>query len=472
MGFEKFIFKSLFYLLLLSIGYLYYQILPPDTSFYPGYFVYLIIFLLIAFLDYFLHGNKAFEFLYFGNALFLFIGFYLPLPFIEGNELLRSFSNWNSNKDIFEVLNYINLGLVCVVSGFNLIRTISIPKIVSEIQHIKISKIYILFTIYLISIILLISTGNYGITQSLYNDSSNYITILTSGLQFGTYGLLILIFYHYDNKLLIFIAISVMFLLGLLSGLKEQALLPLMIFGVTYFFVFRKIPKKFILISLFLSFAAFFVVGSFRSVYLHNNARKSGIDDAGKLLSTYINSAQEGTKKKYNYYQMSTFEIAINRFNYVPAFRRVINYTNKEGFGVPYDSKVFHIVLSPFYAFLPRLILPFKPISNFGTYITSELYGYGKEAKYSIGVSQIGYSFMVGGITGIVVLMFLIGLFQGLLYKFFYHSLKPLYIFLFISNLYVPDVLWAYTTSMIRFSLIFLIILLLLRTRKVRLIDV
>jgi hypothetical protein len=143
---------------------------------------------------------------------------------------------------------------------------------------------------------------------------------------------------------------------------------------------------------------------------------------------------------------------------------KVISYCEKKGHGLPYDSHPAHIIGTPLYFMIPRIIFPYKPIANFGNYITREIYGY-RKAKYSIGVSQTGYAYLWNGIPGIIILMTFVGMFQGLLYRLFYHAITPIYIFLFVSNIYTFDEIWAYTSTFIRFSFLLYIMLLVLGSR-------
>jgi hypothetical protein len=461
---QKWIFRLLFYVAIDAACLFIFSGDGFSSNFNQGFLILSLLFLTTVALERFMSGHEFYFQLPFGNILFCAIAFYIPLPFIYNSLLLKTLSAWPDDATILKTLLYTNIGLHCVLLGYYFVRIFS-PLKSSASYIIKNNRLNLLFALYFISVILLIYTGNYGITEQSEESAFTYVTILTSISQFGIFGLTALVYYYPTEKTKISVVTLLFCLTGLLSGFKENAILPLVVVGVTFFFISKKIPLKIVLAGSVASVIIFSVVTSFRNAYIAGGRKElSSIQD---LTSTYVKSAQEGTKSKYNHFKLSNAEGIIHRLNYASAFGKVIRYAEKKDFGLPPNSHPIHILGTPFYFLLPRIIIPFKPLADFGNFVTTKVYGY-KGARYSIGVSQTGYSYLWKGLPGILLLMTFVGVFQGLLYRLFYMALPPLYIYLFISNIYVSDAIWVYTVSFFRFSFLFFLVFLLMGTKVTR----
>lgn len=448
----KLVSKLILYSIFNVLSFNTFDVLFDKGDFYSPYFFLLTIFFLTVLLEWLHYGKTFFTQMPIGNIFFAFIGFYLPLPFIYENYLMKFLAQWDSDYLTLKSLLYTNLGLHSVLIGYNLVKLIKINTFEKLNFVIKENRIYFLIFVSLLSVFLLIITGNYGITQQLTEESNAYITILVNAYQLGYFAIIFLQYYHAEKKLLNILILVIYFLLGLLSGLKENAIVPLIFFGVTYYFRTKTFPKKFAFISVFLIAFTFIIVAKFRTTYLASGRKEIG--SLTSLASTYVKSVEESSNAKYKYYNLSSTQAFINRLNYATAFGKSINYCQEEGFGLPYNSSPMHIILSPFYAFIPRFILPFKPLADFGLLISNKVFKL-KNVEYSTGISQAGYAYMWKGALGVILLLFFVGIFQGLIYKWFYFTIAPIYIFLFISNIYVGDAIWTYFSSFFRFIFLF-----------------
>lgn len=461
MNADKLLFRILFYVACNTTTY---YLLFSDfitLPFIQGYIFLLTGFLLSIGLERLFGGKEFYMQLPLGNIIFSALAIYLPVPFIYDNLLIKTLSLWSDDNTILKALFITNLGIHCVLTGYHAVKLF--PPVQNNYTfRIEPQRIYQLFIVYLLSIFILIITGNYGFTIQHDESDLSYVTILNNLSQFGIFGLTAFVYYYPWEKKRIYFFTAIMSILGLLSGFKESAIQPMIVVGVTYFFINKKIPWKLVFIGSIAIILIFSVVTSFRNAYMAGGRKE--IASVGQLTSTYIKSTQEGSKSKYNHFDMDIAESILYRLNYAPAIGKVISYTEKKKFGLPPDSHPIHILGTPVYFIMPRFILPFKPMADFGNYVTREIYGY-RKAKYSIGVSQPGYSYLWKGILGIVLLMTFVGVFQGFLHHYFYISFPPIYIYLFISNIYTYDAIWAYTVSFFRFAFIFLVVLLLLGRR-------
>lgn len=458
MGLEKTLIRLLLYIMINILSFTILYSFDAEVHFMRIYYFFLGMYILTIITEKLLFREKFLFQLPIGNTFFAGLAFYFPVPVVYSTKLLKAISlpHWE-NLPILKTLFLTNLALQCVWIGYGIIKMIPVSSSPSR-YTIRPRKIYPLFIIYFISVLLLISTGNYGITEQSEDDAKNYVTILTSIQQYGIFGLIFLTYYHYykGKQFVIFGVTLAFFLLGLLSGMKENAISPVLTVGVTIFFLIKKVPKKLVIVGLLLALGTFPVVTAFRNVYLLKGKRE--INSIGDLAGTYVKSVTEGSKKKYNYDKLTEGQKVFYRLNYAGPMSQVFAYTEAHGYGLPYDSNPLHTFASPIYAIVPRFILPFKPLANFGKYVTSDVFGYGRKgATYSLGLSQTGYAYIWNGTIGVVILMLFVGMFQGMLYKFFYRSFMPIYIYLFIANIYVIDVVWAYTGSFMKFALLMLL---------------
>lgn len=458
---ENALFRILIYTALNGLSYILLFERITNISFIWSYFILLSVFIFTVVLERIFIGREFYIQLPFGNMLFCGVAIYIPVLFLNDNLLLKTLSQWTDDLAILKALFITNIGLHAVLTGYNLIKLFPHAKTKYKFD-INIGRIFPIFFVYFLSVFILIITGNYGFTQHRDPEDIYYVTILNNFSQFGIFGLTILVYYFPHKKLLIYTITTLMCLIGLLSGFKETAILPLVAIGVSYYFITKKIPWRLAITGTIAVLIIFSVVSSFRNAFMGSEGRE--LNSVADLTSTYIKSTQEGSKSKYNYFRMSMGESIVYRLNYAAAIGKVIKYTEKKQFGLPNNLHPIHIIGTPVYFMMPRLIMPFKPIANFGNYITREIYGY-RKAKYSIGVSQTGYAYLWNGIPGIIILMTLVGMFQGLLYRLFYHSMTPIYIYLFISNIYTFDEIWAYTATFFRLSLILFVVLLALGNR-------
>ena len=238
-----------------------------SVGFNQGFLILCTLFLTTIVVERLLSGREFYFQLPFGNILFCAISFYIPLPFIYNSLLLKTLSVWPDDVTILKTLLYTNIGLHCVLLGYYFVRIFS-PLKSNAYYFLKINRLNVLFALYFISVILLIYTGNYGITEQASESSVSYVTLLTSISQFGIFGLTALVYYYPKEKIRISVVTMLFCITGLLSGFKENAILPLVVVGVTIFFMSKKLPWKLILVGAFASVIIFSVVTSFRNAYL------------------------------------------------------------------------------------------------------------------------------------------------------------------------------------------------------------
>ena len=114
------------------------------------------------------------------------------------------------------------------------------------------------------------------------------------------------------------------------------------------------------------------------------------------------------------------------------------------------DEEWEHLLFSPLYAIIPRVIWPSKPLANFGSWASVHIYGSGEEN--SIGITPQAYSYLVARFFGIIFFFFMFGLVQKVMFNLFYlnASYIPFYILMYFEIGYPSVVPWAYISGTIK----------------------
>jgi hypothetical protein len=120
--------------------------------------------------------------------------------------------------------------------------------------------------------------------------------------------------------------------------------------------------------------------------------------------------------------------------------------------------------LAPVYAFFPRFLMPGKPEANFGNWFASNVY-VGYKVKYSIGITPVGYGYMVGGAWGVLSIGLILGFFMAFLYRILWPNHMYIYILVFVKTFLPADVTWEFIAGNLKLVVVYMIILLLLRVK-------
>lgn len=185
----------------------------------------------------------------------------------------------------------------------------------------------------------------------------------------------------------------------------------------------RKIPIWMIVTTAaFISILAFSFIPTYRSLYIQRYGRGTG--NFENFISVGVDSISKINSSKEEL-QKSIGEL-ISRFGGIDNAAAVIMKV-PDKVGYRYFKDFLYIPFS----FVPRIIFPWKPSTNLGIiyniYITGSYYG-GSAAPHPIGEGYFNFGFI-----GVIILFWIWGVYQSILYNGFFlnNSNNPIVIIIF-----------------------------------------
>lgn len=395
-------------------------------------------------------------------TIYVFLALFIPTLLIYRSETLKDLLEW----DDYLILKASSLGVVfvqCLWMMYHLGITV-FPKtsIAGKPGPLTMDKIYIMLILALVTNLIAVVSGTFGILQSTdLEETSKYSVFIDLGQQLSLFALIILTYYYTSKKWLIGGLALILFGIGVVSAQKQAALMPLFVVGVTLLFKTGKFPKWIVLLTVVGTLLAFVAVTSIRQYYFAQHMEGVNSISQVKEISTMALN-QQNFNKAYTSYNVN--EHILMRLFYGNAVGKAIDYCSKHGYGVPDNSALYHVLLSPFYSVVPRFLMPEKPEANFGNWFASKIY-VGYKVKYSIGITPIGYGYMLNGFWGVVAVAGLLGLFMAFLYRLLMPGHVMLYILVFVKTILPADVTWEYFAGNLKMILVYWIIYYLLTIR-------
>lgn len=409
-----------------------------------------------------LYGPDFWKLLPTVTSAYIFLALFVPTIIIYKSELLRDILDWND----YLIIKASSLGIVFIQflwAAYH-VGTLIFPvrKMKTTIPLIPVGKIYLLIALTLVVNLIAVLSGTFGILQSTDLEStSKYSMYIDLGQQLGLFSLIILTYQYTHRKYLIGAIGLVLFVLGIVSAQKQAALMPLLAIAVTLFFKKGKFPKGSIFLALAGLVITFAAVTTIRQYYFTGHSK--GVTSITEVQEISLNALNPKTfNKAYNTYNVN--EHILIRLFYGNAISKAIAYCEKKSFGVPDDSRLYQVIFAPLYAVVPRIIWPDKPLADFGNWFASEIFVKHK-VKYSIGITPVGYGYMLNGVFGVITVALILGLFMSLMYKLISPQYLFIYIFIFIKSLLPADVTWEYIAGNIKFVLVYWIIYEILQIR-------
>lgn len=395
-------------------------------------------------------------------TLYVFLALFVPTLLIYKSEDLRDLLEW----DDYLILKASALGVVFVqVLWMSYHLGVSIMprfRFGGKQPVLSMDKIYIMILIALGTNLLAVVSGTFGVLQNTdFEETSKFSVFIDLGQQLGLFALIILTYYHASRKLLIGGLSLVLFGIGVVSAQKQAALMPLFIVGITLLFKTGRFPKGIILLTIVGTVLAFIAVTSIRKYYFAQHMQGVTSLAQVKEISTMALN-QQNFDKAYKTYNVN--EHILLRLFYGNAVAKAMEYCEKNGFGVPENSKLYHVFLSPFYSIVPRFLMPEKPEANFGNWFATQIF-VGYKVKYSIGITPIGYGYMVYGWLGVVAVAGLLGFFMAFLYRILVPDHILIYILVYVKTILPADVTWEYFSGNLKLIVVYWIIYYLLTIR-------
>jgi len=394
--------------------------------------------------------------------VYLLLALFVPTSMIYASPFLRENLNWDDSL----ILESIRLGMVFMWAIWLSYRIglMTMPRLGSSRlpAQIPLGRIFLLLGLALAANFLAIVTGTFGVLQKAdVSETSKYLAYVDLGQNLGFLGLIILMIQYPRQRFLVLGFTLLLFFIGIVSAQKQAALMPLMVLGVAYFFQTRRLPLTGLAIGAVAVFFVFASVTTIRKYYFsEGGSGVTSLSDVSRISSGAMNT--KVFNKAYDEYSVDQ-HILIRLF-YGSAIGKAISYCERKGYGVPENSRLSHTLMAPVYAIVPRFLLPDKPEANFGNWFASTVY-VGYKVKYSIGITPVGYGFMIGGAWGVFGVALILGFFMAFLYRLLWPNHMYIYILVFVKTFLPADVTWEFIAGNLKLVLVYMVILFLLRVR-------
>ncbi len=206
-------------------------------------------------------------------------------------------------------------------------------------------------------------------------------------------------------------------LFGFLLGFKGQTIMPIIIVGVCYYICKQKLPKSQIIIAVLVLHVAYAVIEPFRIL----RYAESQFDS--KSIHSIVSTMSEARKYQGAYEapedKTGFMEKILARSSLTAYSARCVQHMTEEGLGPEAPHFLSELLWSPVCAVVPRLIWPTKPVSQLGLWFNREVLGANADNFTATGMGPVGYLYYAGGVWAIIIVFFLIGLLQRLIYSTF-----------------------------------------------------
>lgn len=343
-----------------------------------------------------------------GLEAFLYLNNAMPLVFIGAIAMWAGFHS----------------GLGQHLFQFMTVALIQVKKYLRKSFEIRFKLILVLAVISVFARILAIYLGIFGYAQDpnariIYSSLDIPLNMLGD---LGKFCLLIISLAYFgleNNKKFkrTFITILIIELLfGILSGMKIGLMLPFIIPIIAYYIINKRLKKIFVLYFFTSVFVAYAIIEPFRVLRDFDPNFKS---TPGYILSTFTEaySLSQAIGFAKSEFSENVLLSAFMRSNYIIEIAKAKEYDDKVGLkeGDP-DFKGF-LFTAPLLAYVPRALWSGKPDQRIGNWFTKEVWGWDIES--STGMTPFGFLYFAGGIPYIIIFLFIIGIMQDTLYKFY-----------------------------------------------------
>lgn len=260
----------------------------------------------------------------------------------------------------------------------------------------------------------------YCSSYSMLIDYRKYTYFLSIMAELGKFGMVatgVLFFSNPKKKvyllwLILFFINEVIF--GILSGFKTPILYPFILILMTWVLAINKIDLKLFLIVipafLFLIFSSFQFVETFRTnVNKTRNIENSACSSKQQVVLAAQNSIVQINKNTFS----NNIASLLARFNYSYIGSFGLAYKDRNG-DLP-SNFLIDIIQSPLHAIIPRILWDGKSLANIGHFYNQKVIGIPTDSSTAMG--PVTYLYIAGGLICIVVIFFIIGIFQQAFYS-------------------------------------------------------
>lgn len=330
-------------------------------------------------------------------------------------------------------LSLLNIFIIYVILDFIYMIFNIIYKDNSYINNIKKYKVgakKIALSFYAFSVILkfyLLINGMYGFGEIKLSGINSLIYNLSNILNFlGLISVLYIIYIErYNNilfKKIFFIFFVLDIFIGLLSGMKEFMLTPILYFLIIYLLSGNKIPFKIIIIMFFLGIIIYPLNNIYRNIISNPLYSKLSKVEKFQLAITLIKN------KNIDILFSKSISSYGNRVSFFPIY--LYSIQNEQNWNqYKYMTRYIYLPIS----FLPRFIIKNKPSAINGNILYHKI-TQNNLRNVSITPTAIGWSYLEGGIFFVIVIFFILGIVIELIDRSNKQNLFNLFLFIFLLH--------------------------------------
>ena len=211
-------------------------------------------------------------------------------------------------------------------------------------------------------------------------------------------------------------------ILGLLSGMKEEVILPILFVGIVYLIGGYKISKKVLLIGIFLLIL----------LYPLNNAYRNVINNPYKNTRSHFLNLIIAIENLKNNPLEEIFNTSISSYSNRTSMYSFYQYSIKIESEWQYYKYMTRYFVLPIVWVIPRVIWENKPRSDIGAVFYEKIVGY--KGQNSVTPTTLGWAYLEGGVIFVAIIFFIF----GLILEFFdkKNIENPLYLLIYIFLLY------------------------------------
>lgn len=307
----------------------------------------------------------------------------------------------------------------------------------------SIKFIFYFLAISIFSIFISISQRMFGYVAE--QERVDFLSYLTFASNLGFLSIILTVFYYYKEsksaKLFLFICVVFYFIAGIGFGSKSVAVMPIFFVIISFYFSKIKIPKIYYFILVFSLGLSYVLIEPFR-VYYDSVGKQDSVENISQLTDVFLNAQiRRGTLNEY----ATSF---ITRQDYLIPLAKTLKYGD-EG-GQQFSEAWVDLLMSPLYGVIPRLVWPTKPLANFGSWASVNIFEL-PETTHT-GITPQGYAYLVQGLIGIIIIFYIYGLFQRFIFNLFFLNKKmlPFYLLMYLDLGYPAVVPWTFFAGMIQ----------------------
>ena len=338
------------------------------------------------------------------------LDFMKMVNFSKGRRNLLFIDNFTT--DLTEapyVLGVLMIAFASLDLGYFVYKIVNIKKTndIKKVFHFKIVRKNVLLGLFLITTIikmylLFSEQSGYGSSIEYTNGINSFINSIQNA--FNQFAIIMMgyVFFIQNYKKARFrniyiILIGVQIVIGLLSGMKEDFLTPIIFTLIIYLIAGGNVKKKYVLISIICLLVLYPLINLYRNVindsFLNNGNHLYNISIAmNNLFDQPIMETITSSSDSYG-----------NRFSMYSYFHNSIEMENNWS----YYKYMNRYAVLPLVWIIPRKIWPTKPRNDVGAKYNEKLVG---RTTNSITPMNVGWVYLEGGLVFVIIVFSLIGL--------------------------------------------------------------